>query len=243
MAAVLYTPAIASPGAIETPAAYARAFAAGVGARRAVRGVYGRVLRGPDAASLRRLTDDPDRDLVLVMGPAGLADLLGRGGRACLERLGYHPGYIQELLDRGVLFRLVVFRDPGDLRLATWEGTVDAIADLHPEVARRLRGHLPALRTTPFTRIDATGPVPLAALRRAGPAHPAFVDRERFLHGGASLWEARAFLYLVYHLRELYSGDGFTYDATGARGVREFVGPDRAVADLPGVEVLDLEVR
>lgn len=53
----------------------------------------------------------------------------------------------------------------------------------------------------------------------------------------------RALLYHTLHLRELFAGDGFTYDENGKRGVKEYLMPNKTINDIAGHVLHDLDVK
>lgn len=209
--------------AVADPAEYAQAFREG--RTGAAQGLCGRILRGQD---FTRLTDDPRRKLVFVLGEDGLDALVGRSTLQMLELVGYTPAYIRRKLDEGSRFKLVVFRRD-QAELATWENAVRLTGEAYPAASARLRGQLPTLRSTSFALEG------WAEVDRMGPADPRFVTLERYLAGPDNAAAARAFLYFTGHLRELFRGDGRT-----AGGLSEFLMVDRALTELGEYRLIDL---
>ncbi|HLD75813.1 MAG TPA: hypothetical protein VI874_02250, partial [Candidatus Norongarragalinales archaeon] len=59
---------------------YRELFESGASVQKPVSGLCGRIIRGKKAGDFETLTDDPDRKLVMLMGPDGLETLLGKTG-------------------------------------------------------------------------------------------------------------------------------------------------------------------
>ena len=210
--------------ALADPAEYAQAFREG--RTGAAQGLCGRILRGQD---FTRLTDDPRRKLVFVLGEDGLDALVGKSRLQMLEMVGYTPAYIRRKVDEGSRFKLVVFRQE-QADLATWDNAVRLTGEAYPEAETRLRRQLPALRSTSFEMGS------WADVDRMGPGDPRFVTLDRYLTGPDSAAAARAFLYFTVHLRELFQGDGRTHPG----GLREYLTLDRPLTELGDYRLLDL---
>jgi len=162
--------------------AFARSFGRGERPSAALRGVYGRVLRGTTEEDFMALSNDPARRLVFLLDEAALTDLLGRTGNEVLAQIGYTPAEVRALLALGTRFRLAVLRGVEALP-ATWANVLTLAAVAYPEWAERLTAARPALETLPYTEI----------MRQGGVAA-----------------EVRAFLERTLHLNPLFAGDGYT---------------------------------
>lgn len=207
-----------------SPAEYAEAFRRGGPCP--AQGLCGRILRGRD---FTRLTDDPRRRLVFVLGQDGLEALAGKPTLAMLELIGYTPEYVKRKVGEGSQFKLVVFRQEGRAELATWENAVRLVGEAYPQAAGRLCAQLPEL-------LRSSVPSHYAEVDRLGPSEPRFITLQRYLEGPDDAVSARAFLYFTAHLRELFRGNG----RTDPGGLQEYLMLDRPLSELGDYELIDL---
>lgn len=218
----------------------------------AVTGLAGRIIRGTKSTDFLTLTDDPDRKLVMLMGPDGLAKLLGRSGYDQLVQIGYEPNYIVRKVNEGNQFKLVVFEEGGSIRLATWDNVIEAVSEVYPTIERDLYAQRHDLKACLFKDIDEKfkrlTSQTMAEVDKEGKNNPNFMTYDRllgFVRGGKplSLVEIRAFLYFTVHLRELFSGDGYTYDDKGTRGLMEYIVPNKRIDQLGKNAIININVQ
>lgn len=207
-----------------------------------VSGLCGRIIRGKKPEDFLTLTDDPTRKLVMLMGPDGLEKLLGKSGYEMLLAIGYEPEYLEHKVAEGNRFKLVIFPEGGAAKLATWDNVVEIVSGVYPDVAMKLARNLAAMKSRNFAEIEEESGFRFLDVEKAGKNDPRFMTYERFRTARGDLWEARAFLYFTVHLRELYSGDGYTYDAKGNRGMMEYIVPNKPLADLGDHRVVNIDV-
>ena len=206
-------------------------------------GLCGRIIRGTRPEDFLTLTDDPSRKLVMLMGPDGLEKLPGKTGYEMLIEIGYAADYItRKVVDEGNAFKLVVFPEGGPAKLATWDNVIDIVSATYPATASKLEQQRNALKVTPFDAIERQAGFSFAEVDKAGGTDPRFMTEERFVASGGSLWEARAFLHHSIHLRELFSGDGWTYTTAGERGLMEYIVPNRPIAELGESRLIEIPV-
>lgn len=205
-------------------------------------GLLGRVIRGKKSEDFLTLSDDPDRKLIMLTDPEGLSALPGLTGFQILLRIGWDFDYAVKKVNDGYKMKLAVFREGGKARLATWENTIELVGLAYPKIAGRLKNFLPQLKITPFTDVEKSYGQDMSEVDRLGKNHPAYMTFDRYLGAADTLANARAFLYFTVHLRELYAGDGFTYDDKGNRGVREYLAINCPLTDLLDCETADFEV-
>lgn len=208
-----------------------------------VSGLCGRIIRGTKPEDFATLTDDPERKLVMLMGPDGLEKIMDKTGYEALVTIGYEPNYIvRKVVDEKNQFKLVIFEEGGEARLATWDNVAAVVASVYPRIAGNLYRNLDVLKTQKFSAIEKEAGFCFADVDKAGKQDVRFMTYERFLVSGGDLVDARAFLYFSIHLRELFAGDGYTYDAQGNRGLMEYIVPNKPLADLGVYDVIDLAI-
>lgn len=208
-----------------------------------VEGLCGRIIRGKKSDDFKTLTDDPDRKLVMLMGPDGLEKLLGKNGHDMLVEIGYEAEYIKHKVKEGNQFKLVVFREGGAAKLATWKNVVEVVAEVYPDIAHKLYQNLDDMENTSFAKIERMAGFDFDEIDKKGKSDSRFMTYERFQKCTGTLVEARAFLYFTIHLRELFSGDGYTYTYDGRRGLKEYIVANKPIADLGENEVIDIDVK
>ena len=59
------------------------------------------------------------------------------------------------------------------------------------------------------------------------------------INDNSSIWEIRAFLYNQLYLNELFSGDGYTHEEDGSKGLPEYFMLNQRVDELPGARLVD----
>ncbi len=207
-----------------------------------VAGLCGRILRGKKPADFRTMTDDPTRLIVMPLGPDGLHALLGKNGYEMLVTIGYEPTYIERKINEGNQFKLVVFQEGIDAKLATWDNAIALACQIYPDITNKLRKNIAFLKSTPFNEIEKKAGFDFSEVDKNGPGDENFMTYERFQICAGTPVDCRAFLYFTLHLRELYSGDGWTYDSKGNRGALEYIMPNMEIADLGDYELVDMEV-
>ena len=60
-----------------------------------ITGLCGRIIRGKSPDDFLTLTDDPNRDIIMLMGGDGLEQILGKTGYEALINIGYMEDYIE----------------------------------------------------------------------------------------------------------------------------------------------------
>jgi nicotinamidase-related amidase len=205
-------------------------------------GLSGRIIRGTKPEDFSTLSDDPDRQVVMLVGSDGLQKLLGKTGHDMLVEIGYESDYIRRKVGEGNRFKLVVFPDGSPARLATWDNVAAIVEEIYPDVAPILRLHMSELSNMTFDKIEALAGFDFSEVDKNGKADPRYMTHERFRNSAGTLVNTRAFLYFTLHLRELYTGDGYTKTHDGRRGLMEYIVPNRPLSEFDGIEVVDIQV-
>ncbi len=214
---------------------YAQAFSDGEEV--SVEGLCGRILRGVCETDFTTLTNDPTRRIVMLMGPDGLEMLPGKSGYDMLTTIGYTEHHIAQKLDEGMRFRLAVFPESTIARPATWQNMLTLAGIVYPDIKAPLLSQADALQTTSFSSIQDEAGYDFATVDVAGMSDERYMTYERYVASSMGLVATRAFMYYSLHLRELYSGDGYTYTPSGDRGLQEYAIPNERL-DMLGEHVL-----
>lgn len=204
---------------------------------------YGRILRGKKPADFEWLSDDPQRKIVFLMDSHALLNLRDKTGYEMLIALGYLPDYLKNKVIEGTQFKLLVFRGNGQAQLATWDNTLQIVGQVYPELAADLKRHTTALKTTSFKTIEETLGYKLVEVEKIGKEDPRFMTFHRYLESKRTLADMRAFLYFTVQLRELFSGDGYTYDCNGKRGIKEYIVINKKLKDLDNYLLIEVPVN
>lgn len=222
--------------------AYLESFKKGLKLGQVISGICGRVIRGKKPEDFLSLTDDPTRRIVMLIDPEGLSVLPGLSGYDVLLTLGYEPDYLKHKVDEGNKFKLVVFGDGGLAKLATWDNLIDMVKMQYPEESDTFEIHRETLKITSFNDIQKIAGFSFLDVEKAGNSDRRYMTYDRFRESDKSIASLRAFLYFTVHLRELYSGDGYTYDSQGNRGVMEYIVPNKPLSQLGQYGIVDVEV-
>lgn len=201
-----------------------------------------RMIRGKKPADYDHLTDDANRKIVMLMGPDALEQLPGNSGYDVLKLIGYTKKHIAERVNAGYKFKLAVFEEGKDAQVATWDNINDLAGQTYPDIKKVLASHLDALKTTPLEEIEKQAGFTFAEADHAGIDDPRYMTHERFVESSQDLIATRAFYYFTLHLRELYSGDGYTYDHDGNRGVLEYIILNKPIHELGKHALIDVAV-
>lgn len=209
--------------------------------------LVGRILRGKKSEDFLTLTDEPQtRKIVMLMAEDGLRSLLGKSGTEILLSIGYEKEYIQYKIKSGNSFKLIVFEKKEDVKLATWDSVAEIVSEIYPQFRERIYRNLIGLKTTPFSEFqDQFKKIANKEFRfvdRDGPANPLFMTEERYQYSAGNLLDTRRFLYNCIHLSDLFSGDGYTYNEQGNRGLKEFVTQNKPINELGNYVLIDLKV-
>ncbi len=205
-----------------------------------VEGICGRIIRGRTTKDFETLTDDPDRKLVMLMGPDGLEKLLGKESYDMLVKIGYEKDYIQRKLNEGNKFKLVIFEEGGEADIATWDNVINLVSKTYPKISNKLHDHIENLKNTSFESIENEAKFDFSEIDKLGKEDQRFMTYERYIESPNSLVAARAFLYFTVHLRELFSGDGYTYTSDGKKGLTEYIVLNRKISELGPHIMIDI---
>lgn len=203
--------------------------------------VYGRFVRTKRDVPIR-LADHDDRKFVMVLGPSGLQQLLGKSGFEVLVELGFTPADITRKVAAGNKYKLVVFQRPDSLRLGSWNGVAEAAAIYYPEFAQRIGDALPALKSTSLRQFESLAGFNFAEIHANGPDDDRFMTPQRLRESQKTPVDIRRFLYDEMHLSELFAGTGRTQTHDGKPGVPEYIMANDIIESLPNYRVVDVSV-
>ncbi len=208
-----------------------------------ITGICGRVLRGKSPKDFETLTNDPQRKIVMLMGADGLEKLLGKSGYEALITIGYMLDYIEYKVKNGFQFKLVIFHEGEKAKLATWDDVALMVSQIYPKAKSKIYHQLEKVKLTKFSEIERVANRKFNIIDKIGPEDKDFITYERLNNSEGTLIDVRAFFYHTVHLRELFSGDGFTYDANGERGLREYVAPNCKLEELGEYNLIDMTIK
>lgn len=204
--------------------------------------LQGRILRGSKPEDFLTLSDDPKREVVMVMGSDGLQTLLGKSGYEMLVAIGYERAFIAAKIQQGQSFKLIVFEDRGVLP-ATWDNVARVVMMLYPETRPAFFQYLDVLKTTPFAAWQNRAGFNFLEVHLRGPKDPRYMTHDRFWRSSQTALDLRRFLYHTVSLSDLFAGDGFTRTYTGEKGLREYLLVNQPLVRLGRYRLVDLDVR
>lgn len=208
-----------------------------------VNGLCGRILHGRKPKDFETLTCNPNRLVIMLIGSDGLEYLLVKNGYESLIHIGYTKDYIKYKIDQGNKFKLVVFKENNSILLATWDNVAKLCSKIYPNVSDKIYAVLDQLKTIPFQRIQMLADYDFEEIKRNGLHDPNFMNYELFRKSEGTLINVRAFLYHTLHFRMLFSGDGYTYDEDGNRGLREYIAPNKRLNELGEYRLIDIKIE
>jgi len=207
-----------------------------------ITGICGRILRGKSPKDFETLTDDPDRKLIMLMGGDGLERILGKSGYEALITIGYMLEYIEYKIKSGFEFKLVIFNEGEIAKLATWDNVAHIVSEIYPQAKIKIYSKLAELKSTPYSEIERDANRKFNIIDKVGPEDKNFMTYERFNNSEGTLIDVRAFLYHTIHLRELFSGDGFTYEEEGNKSLKEYIAPNCRLEELGEYYLIDMNI-
>lgn len=208
-----------------------------------ITGIYGRILRGKSSNDFETLSDDPQRKIIMLMGADGLEKLLGKSGYEALITIGYMLDYIEYKIKSGFQFKLVIFHEGEIAKLATWDDVALMVSQIYPQAKTKIYHQLQKLKLTTFSEIEGVANRKFNIIDKKGPEDKNFMTYERFKNSKGTLIDVRAFFYHTVHLRELFSGDGFTYDSNGERGLKEYIAPNCKLEELEEYNLINMMIN
>ena len=226
-----------------TPGEYCTIFAGRQPPSSALAGVCGRVIRVGAGKRPEYLSYPETKRLAWVVGPNGLAAIVGRTGLQILLDLGTKPEGIQGNLAKNMLWVLAIFPEVR-CAPATWEGLFGMVETHFPTgVGERLRRWADALAEG-STLLDAGQKARYGSPKvKEDPTHPDHMTPDRYLVGADTPENAWLFLWHSVGLNDLYTGTGFSRGDDGKRGHMEYLAPNVRVAELGEAELIELDVR
>ena len=233
---------------ITTPEQYVKALQSGTVDK--VDNVCGRILRGVTDNDFETLTDDPEnRRVVFPTDETGLEGLLGKSGYEMLIAIGYPADYTEQLVKKGKKFKLVVFPAGKDAVPASWMNVIKVVGKAYPEISNRLWAHGQVLQTygvdnfKAFEKASGMTSVEINEIKSNGRSDPKFMSFDRYKEAANTAVSARLFLYYTVGLNSLFSGDGYTRDKDGNKGIKEYLMCNKPLRDIEGSILVDLDVQ
>lgn len=216
-----------------------------------VQGVCGRIIRGKDPKDFERLSDDPDRKVVMLTDSGGLAKFFGKSDYEKCVVVGHHPDHIKGKVNSGYSYKLVVFPEKAAV-VADWTGVFQVAQQVYPDLSVAIRQYGPVLRGNGNPVFEGGRTKDFAAIEaKAGRKfmdcddknHPDFMSYDNWKKSNQDDAALRALFYHTFHLKELFSGNGYTYNEVGRKGVKEYLMLNCLISDIPGHIVHDMNVK
>lgn len=221
---------------------YVRLFNVGIKVNKRVDGLAGRVLRGIKDKDFETLSDDPDRKIIFYIKEDGLRNMFGKTVYEILYNLGYEPNYFANKIKQGNKFKLIIFSEPSDEIPATWDNLLDMIVFMYPKTRFLVYKYRDKLKITPFCILEELFDYSYLEVEKNGINDQRFMTYERLDFKKATFSEFRAFLYFTAHVREYYSGDGFTNLLNGDKVLKEYITPNVKLSELIDYRLIDLSL-
>ena len=207
--------------------------------------LVGRVLRGSNDIDFLKLSPDENRKLIMFMDSTGLQQLLGKDTRTILQIIGYPEDYMEQLFTNKTQFKLVVATKGDNIVSGTWDNLLKLVKDAYGEtskVSKALEKNLESLKTIKFDDIMKQKDSVFSGKMTQQELEKRVEKRVEKRDGNlCNLWEIRMFLNDVLNLNKLYSGDGYTYNDKGERGVPEYFSKNMELTQLGEYSLMDLK--
>jgi hypothetical protein len=202
-----------------------------------IQNLVGRVLRGTKPEDFIDLSPDVNRKLILFMDSNGLQNILGKSLDEILDIIGYPCHQILKLFREGVKFKLLVATSGDQILNGTWDNLLKLVKSKYSStrIPEYLERNLEELKKNSFK----DGYENIMKLK-----DPSFIDKkmsaDELNSREGKLWEVRLFLHHVFNLNELYSGNGYTYNEKGEKGLAEYFSINQPISNLENVVLIDL---
>lgn len=128
----------------------------------------------------------------------------------CLRLVGMERDWVEKKLAQNRTFRLALFPAAAAVP-ATWDGIFSLLPVAYPSVASKILQHAEAVRSRPYAELQAEYGHSWIDVDMEKTKHPQYlnVDRlEAMAFEDVTPAHARAFLYFIFGLKELFVGDG-----------------------------------
>lgn len=205
-------------------------------------GYYGRVLRGTNPEDFLTLSDDKERILVFVLNESGLMNIVGNETIEILLKLGYKSEYINSLLEKNTKFKLIIFPKSSDEILATWDNVLDRVLFSYPNTHKLVHKYKEDLQLVPFYEIEKQAGFSFSEVELRGLNDSRYMTYSRLDLSNASLIDFRAFLYYNLHLKEYFTGNGYTINHSGQCCLDEFIIQNRQICSLKDYKIINLSI-
>ena len=203
-------------------------------------GYYGRVLRGTKPEDFLTLSDHKERILVFVLNESGLMDIMGNKTYEILLKLGYKSEYIHSLLEKNTKFKLIIFPKCSKEILATWDNILDKVLFSYPNTHKLVHKYREDLQFVPFSEIQSQAGFSFREVDLNGLNDSRYITYSRLNLDKASLIDFRAFLYYNLHLKEYFTGNGYTINHSGQQCLDEFIIQNRQICSLRDYRIINL---
>jgi hypothetical protein len=201
-----------------------------------VTGVRARVLRGKDPkADFTYLTEwksHKKRPLAMWMRGVDLLKFAGKPVPKLLNGIGWHRSLTREYMAPDARLKLLLVAGGGATKPATWKHVIRLSQDIArrnraPHVARALSEHRRTLERQPWDKLMPRDAQPKTLQEVAKNPRPSAVQLRQWL--------------MTLGFYELYTGNGYTKQPDGKRGIPEFVSNNSRVQSFEHRRVIELK--
>lgn len=105
-----------------------------------VKGLCGRILRGKTPDHFVKLSDDPNRKVIMLTDSNGLSRFFGKSHYQMCCIVGHHPDHIKSKVNDGYTYKLVVFPE-SEAVVATWDGVFKVACEIYPALIPAIQQH------------------------------------------------------------------------------------------------------
>jgi hypothetical protein len=176
---------------------------------------FGRILRGKSQNDFETLTDTQERKIVMLFDDFALKEIQDLKTIEILRILGYPKKFVSNLLINNYNFKLLIFEEYSNIKLATWDNIIELASEVHPEWKDRLEFSLPLLKEFSY---------------------------EEILSQGGKLLEVREFLKDKMNFNNLFKGDGYIYTEDGNKSFKEYMMLNCSLSKLNNYIIKDLKI-
>jgi len=222
------------------------------------RKILGRICRGKTNEDFMSFTEGSadESKVAFLLRDKSLKELMEankKGGPMELFNfVGFESKYVKEKLAKGYQFQLLFFHcEEVEFFKADWNGVLNLIGEIYPDLNHHLHSKDQMIKELKKITIDEVNQKLNCCLfnarseydRNKNKEHKHFYDLKKMSQiNSPNIYEWRAFIYHKIGCRELYKGDGFTYDENGNKKGKEYIMINKLRNEVSSLRVETLTV-